>query len=235
MAESKHRRATVVALGAGTLLLVLLLGALNAFRLDFLHPSSSGQIILFTALSILAFLLFVTLLVLLFRNILKLLADERSRVLGSRLRSRMLIGAVLLSFAPALFMFLFSFLLMNRSIDRWFSQPVAELRDNSTRIALDLAHYVSLNARAEAESLARSRSFADHYAGGDRPRLLDEIRTHRITLQGGFAIVYRDGDPMAQYQLPQQPAKVHAWLEEDPAEKSQDITTAALIAGAAHR
>ena len=232
MAESKHRRATVVALGAGTLLLVLMLGALNAFRLDFLRPSSSGQIVLFTALSIIAFLLFVTLLVLLLRNILKLLADERSRVLGSRLRSRMLIGAVLLSFAPALFMFLFSFLLMNRSIDRWFSQPVGELRDNSIRIALELAHYVSLNARAEAESLARSRSFADHYATADGSRLLDEIRTHRITLQGGFAVVYRDGNPLAQYQLPQQSAKVHAWLDAN-AEKnniSEDITTAALMA-----
>ena len=223
-----------MALGAGTLLLVLILGALNAFRLGFLHPDSSGQIFLFTALSVIVFLLFVTLLILLLRNILKLLADERSRVLGSRLRSRMLIGAVLLSFAPALFMFLFSFLLMNRSIDRWFSQPVAELRDNSTRIALELAHYVSLNARAEAESLARSQPFAQHYESGDQSRLLDEIRTHRITLQGGFAIVYRDGVPVAQYQLPQpsQPAMVRAWVDDDTTNKSpfEDFTAAALTA-----
>jgi len=223
-----------VALGAGTLLLVLILGALNAFRLGFLHPDSSGQIFLFTALSVIVFLLFVTLLILLLRNILKLLADERSRVLGSRLRSRMLIGAVLLSFAPALFMFLFSFLLMNRSIDRWFSQPVAELRDNSTRIALELAHYVSLNARAEAESLARSQPFAQHYESGDQARLLDEIRTHRITLQGGFAIVYRDGVPVAQYQLPQpsQPAMVRAWVDDHTPNKSpfEDFTAAALTA-----
>jgi len=221
-------------LGAGTLLLVLVLGALNAFRLSFLHPNSSGQIFLFTALSVIVFLLFVTLLILLLRNILKLLADERSRVLGSRLRSRMLIGAVLLSFAPALFMFLFSFLLMNRSIDRWFSQPVAELRDNSTRIALELAHYVSLNARAEAESLARSPSFAQHYEVGDGSRLLEEIRTHRITLQGGFAIVYRDGTPVAQYQSPQpsQPAMVRAWVDDDDSSKNkfQDFTVAALTA-----
>jgi two-component system, NtrC family, nitrogen regulation sensor histidine kinase NtrY len=224
-----------VALGVATLLLVLVLGALNAFRLGFLHPNSSGQIFLFTALSVIVFLLFVTLLLLLLRNILKLLADERSRVLGSRLRSRMLIGAVLLSFAPALFMFLFSFLLMNRSIDRWFSQPVAELRDNSTRIALELAHYVSLNARAEAESLARSQSFSQHYESGDQSRLLDEIRTHRITLQGGFAVVYRDGVPVAQYQLPQpsQPAMVRAWVDDDNTNKSspfEDFTAAALTA-----
>jgi two-component system, NtrC family, nitrogen regulation sensor histidine kinase NtrY len=222
-----------MALGAGTLLLVLLLGALNAFRLSFLRPNSTGQIFLFTALSVVVFLLFVTLLILLLRNILKLLADERSRVLGSRLRSRMLIGAVLLSFAPALFMFLFSFLLMNRSIDRWFSQPVAELRDNSTRIALELAHYVSLNARAEAESLARSPSFAQHYEIGDGTRLLDEIRTHRITLQGGFAVVYRDGTPVAQYQSPQpsQPAMIRTWVDDDDGKSvREDFTIAALTA-----
>ena len=179
MAEPKYRRTTVTVLAAATLLLVLLLSALNAFKLSFLHPSSTGEIFVFTALSVIVFLLFVTLLLLLLRNILKMFADQRSRVLGSRLRSRMLIGALLISFAPALCMFLFSFLLMNRSIDRWFSQPVAELRDNSTRIASELAHYVSLNARAEAESLARSQSFAQHYESADRPRLLDEIRTHR--------------------------------------------------------
>ncbi len=235
MAESKHRRATVVALAAATLLLVLLLSSLNAFKLSFLHPVSTGEIFLFTALSVIVFLLFVMLLVLLLRNILRLLADQRSRVLGSRLRSRMLIGALLLSFAPALFMFLFSFGLMNRSIDRWFTQPVAELRDNSTRIAVELAHYVSLNARAEAESLARSPSFTEHYESADRPRLLDEIRTHRITLQGGFAVVYRDGFPVAQYQLPQSsdPAVVHAWLDDNEGDKSgtfQDFPAAALKA-----
>jgi PAS domain S-box-containing protein len=235
LAESKHRRATVVALAAATLLLVLLLSSLNAFKLSFLHPVSTGEIFLFTALSVIVFLLFVMLLVLLLRNILRLLADQRSRVLGSRLRSRMLIGALLLSFAPALFMFLFSFGLMNRSIDRWFTQPVAELRDNSTRIAVELAHYVSLNARAEAESLARSPSFTEHYESADRTRLLDEIRTHRITLQGGFAVVYRDGFPVAQYQLPQSsdPPVVHAWLDENDGDKSatfQDFPSAALKA-----
>ena len=124
---------------------------------------------------------------------------------------------------------------MNRSIDRWFTQPVAELRDNSTRIAVELAHYVSLNARAEAESLARSPSFTQHFEDSDRPRLLDEIRTHRITLQGGFAVVYRDSAPVAQYQLPQtsQPATVHAWLDDQDVQKNNkfdDFTVAALKA-----
>ena len=220
MSESKHRRATIVALASATLFLVLLLSGLNAFRLGFLHPSSTVQILVFSALSILIFLLFVTVVVLLLRNILKLLADQRSRVLGSRLRTRMILGALLISFAPALFMFSFSYGLMNRSIDRWFSQPVAELRESSTRIALELAQYVTLNARAEAESLARSQNFASAYQTSDAAAILDEIRTHRITLQGGFTAVYRDTGVVASYELPQarQPVKVRSWLNDDASE-----------------
>jgi two-component system, NtrC family, nitrogen regulation sensor histidine kinase NtrY len=238
LAGSKHRRITVAILAVATLFLVLLLSGLNAFRLEFLHPRSISQILLFISLPVLAFLLLVTLLVLLLRNILKLLADQRSRVLGSRLRSRMIFGALLLSFAPALCMCLFSFLLLNRSIDRWFTQPVADMRENSTRIALDLANYVNLNARSEAESLARSASFEQNYQANDEPALLDEIRTHRITLQGGFAIVYRDGAPVAQYQLPKttRPATVHAWLDEDtPDESSDTAPLTAIVLKAAQR
>ena len=238
MAESKHRRATVITLALATLFLLLLMAALNAFNLSFLQPRSIAQIQIFTALSVLVFLLFVILLVLLLRNTLKLMADQRSRALGSRLRSRMLIGAVLISFAPALFMFLFSYELLNRSIDRWFTQPVSELREGSTRIALDLANYVSLNARAEAESIARSESFTQNYNASNLPLMLDEMRAHRITLQGGFAVIYRDGAPVTDYQLPQasQPVSLRAWLDDDSGNAPpQAESLAATVLRAAQR
>lgn len=211
----KHKRATIAALGVVALVLLLVLASLNAFRLNFLYPHSVAAIFLFTTLTVLVFLLFLLLLVLLSRNILKIYADRRSRLLGSRLRSRLLVGALLLSFAPAAFMFFFSFGLMNRSIDRWFSQPVSELREDSTRIALELSHYVTLNARAEAESLARSEAISLNYQAGDTNALLDEIRTHRITLQGGFVIIYRDEAAIVQYELPSAsgPIRVSAWMD----------------------
>jgi nitrogen fixation/metabolism regulation signal transduction histidine kinase len=216
LAQTKHRRAIVIGLGLATLVLLLVLGALNAFKIDFLHPRSAAQIQLFTALSVLVFVLLVVLLVLLLRNILKLMADQRSRALGSRLRSRMLIGAVLISFSPALFMFLFSYWLLNRSIDRWFTQPVSTLRDNSTRIALNLANYVTQNARAEAESIARSDTFMQDFRNSNLQGMRDEIRAHRTTLQGGFTIIYRDGAPVTKYQLLQspEPATVRTWLDD---------------------
>ncbi len=44
--------------------------------------------------------------------------------------------------------------------------------------------------------------------------LTSQIHSRRITLQGGFAVVYRDGQPLASYQLPAGvgPAGVHIWL-----------------------
>ena len=235
MPGSKHRRGTIIILALATFFLLLLLGTLNAFKLDFLEPRTVEQIQLFSALSIIVFLLFVILLLLLLRNILKLMADQRSRALGSHLRSRMMIGAVLISFAPALFMFLFSYWLLNRSIDRWFTQPVSELREDSTRIALDLANYVSVNARAEAESIARSENFTENYRTSNVDGMLDEMRAHRATLQGGFTIVYRDGVPMTQYQLPQtsEPALVRPWLDDgdsNPPPQTEPLATTILHA-----
>src|SRR6201996_2778948 len=146
MAQGSSRRANLI-LTLGILLLVLfaLLATLNAFNLNFLNPASPTQTLVFLALSVLAFLLFVGVLVLLVRNVLKLYADQRSRVLGTRLRTRMLWGAVLVSLVPLVFMFAFSYLLMNRAVDRWFSQNPNEMRYDSSQLELELAQYTSAN------------------------------------------------------------------------------------------
>ncbi|MGC2401278.1 MAG: ATP-binding protein [Acidobacteriaceae bacterium] len=224
--ESQHRRTAVIALGGGLFVLLLMLAALNAFNLPFLRPDDSGQIFLFTALSGVAFLLLLTLLVLLFRNIVKLMAGQHSRVLGSRIRSRMLVGALLLSFAPAVFMFLFSFGLLNRSMERWFSQPASQLREDSTRISVELSQYAAANARAEAESLASSPGLAEAVQTGNSEALLQEMGTHRITLEGGFAVVFRNALAIGQYQLPQNThrAVIRSWLAETTGETgSRDL------------
>lgn len=239
MAENSKRKMLVWVLGAGMLLLFLLLGALNAFNLGFLHPRSIGQVFLFTALSVLVFLLFVVLLVLLSRNILKLFVDERSRVLGSRLRSRMLVGAVLISFAPALFMFFFSYGLMNRSIDRWFSQPTSDLRDESTRIALELAQYATANARAEADSLASSDELKQDLRNEDTAAVQSVLQTHRISLEGGFAMVFREGKVVSEFQLPSSETvtSIRSWIQEsgDDVNPPAGESIYATLLGAAQR
>jgi len=153
MATPANRR-KIAALGVSLLALFVALATLNAFNTQLPTPATTQQIVIFTGLSIVAFLLFVAVLILLVRNVLKLYADQRSRVMGTRLRARMLWGAVLVSLIPIASMYAFSYLLLNRAVDRWFSQPAAEMRDDSNSMALELARYTTANARAEADSIA---------------------------------------------------------------------------------
>ena len=195
-------------------LVLAVFGALQAFNtsnIGFLNPESSGETLVFTGLTVVVFLLLLVLLMLLLRNILKLYADQSSSALGSRLRTRMVLGAALIALAPAVFMFLFSFQLMNRSIDRWFSPNTSELREDSTRVVLELAQYVTSNARGEAESIAASGA-----ADQDGHVLADVLASHRITLDGGFAIVYgKDLHVLGSFDAPPEssPATLVPWLE----------------------
>jgi two-component system nitrogen regulation sensor histidine kinase NtrY len=210
------RRRSVALLAGGALLFFALLGALSWFNtsnVGFLNPETSGETLIFTSLTVLVFLLLLVLLMLLLRNILKLYVGQSSSALGARLRTRMVVGAALIALTPAVFMFLFSFNLMNRSIDRWFSPNTSELREDSTRVVLELAQYVTDNARVEAESIAASGALDK-----EQPALQDELGSHRITLGGGFAEVYSKGlHAIANYQAPAESstASLLPWLPEN--------------------
>ena len=207
-ASAQQRKVWSIASGVIVLVLALGYAALNAFKLDFLSPATTEQIVVFTGLSAVAFLVFVGVLVMLARNLLKLYADQKSQVMGSRLRTRMLWGAVLVSLLPISFMFFFSYGLMNRAVDRWFSQPVTEIFDGSNVMAEELAEYTTANARAEAESIAAGLpSLASARNGGgeiaNHAVLERVLRQHEITLQGGFVVVFREGRAVAALNLPQ--------------------------------
>jgi nitrogen fixation/metabolism regulation signal transduction histidine kinase len=231
-----RRRAFVIALSVCLLLLFLSLATLNAFNFSFLNPNSPLQTLVFVSLSVIGFLLFVGVLVLLVRNVLKLYADQRSRVLGTRLRTRMLWGAVLVSLVPLVFMFAFSYLLMNRAVDRWFSQPVTQMHDDANTMALELYHYADANARSEADSIALELSNIDvsnvdrsHAARSNRslpPTSLAALNRifehHQVTLQGGFVILYRDRQPIDSLHVPRTPSGKSELRSIQPTEPSTD-------------
>lgn len=229
--DDNKRKGLSIALGTCLLVLLAALAALNAFNKRFLDPETTGQIFIYTGLSIVAFLLFVAVLIMLVRNVLKLYADQRSRVMGTRLRTRMLWGAVLVSLLPISFMFSFSYLLLNRAVERWFSQPVTEMRDASNNMAFELARYTTANARAEAESIATSlpdppEKTADTAYGRNLQAIL---RQHEITLQSGFVAVYRDQQTISSFQIPKgggAPVRVKPWLPEGKEAKAgSDLTS----------
>jgi len=197
-----YRKQVIILLAVSVFLLLAILVSETAFDLNFLHPGNNQDIAVFAALSALIFLLFVALSFVLMRNLLKLFAERRLGVLGSKFRTRMVAGALLLSSVPVMVMYWFSYGLMNRSIDKWFSTPVEEVRADTHAMASLLANYAMQNARAEAASIAASPEVEPAFSGHGFTGVLNEFHHHELTLQGGFALAVRDGNAEASFNAP---------------------------------
>src|ERR1700746_3035737 len=198
----KSRKKLIIVL---TILSVVLFGvtlAQSSFDLPFINPTNNQQIVFLVALSAIVFLLFVALTFVLARNLIKLFAERRLGVLGSKFRTRLVVGSLLLSFIPVIVMFWFAYGLMNRSIDKWFSTPVEEVRQDTRIMGTMLSKYAAANAHAEAEAIASSQETQRAFEGHGFSPVLNEFRRHEATLQGGFAIAIESGNAEASFGAP---------------------------------
>jgi nitrogen fixation/metabolism regulation signal transduction histidine kinase len=200
--KGTNRKQVIILLAIAVLLLFAVLASQTAFNRTILQADTNQQAIIFYALSLLISLLFVALTFVLARNLLKLFAERRMGVLGSKFRTRMVAGALLLSFVPVMVMYWFAYGLMNRSIDKWFSTPVEEVRSDTRAVTSLLTQYAHQNADAEAKAIAASpevqRAFENH---GFAP-VAKELKRHETTLQGGFAIVLRNDAAESSFNTP---------------------------------
>jgi len=207
MAERKaprgpSRKKVILLLAAAGLPLFGILFSLSSFELRFINPRTNQQTVSLVALTLLVSLLFGALTFVLFRNLIKLFAERRLGVLGSKFRTRLVVGSLLLSFIPVIVMFWFAYGLMNRSIERWFSTPVEEVQQDTALMAGLLSRYAAENAHAEALAVAAlpdtQRAFQGHSFSG----VLDAFRAREATLQGGFAFAIEDGNAEASFNSP---------------------------------
>lgn len=198
----KDRKRLIIFLAAGSFILFAILLSESSFDLPFINPSTTQQTVFLAALSALVFLLFVTLTFVLARNLIKLFAERRMGVLGSKFRTRLVVGSLLLSFLPVIVMFWFAYGLMNRSIERWFSTPVEEVRQDTALMAQMLAKYVAANAHAEALSIASAPETQRAFDGHSFSGVLNQFRMREATLQGGFAFAILSGDAEASFGAP---------------------------------
>jgi len=192
----------VIALGVTAFLLLAILVLQGSFNLKFISPDSNQQLLFFAGLSALIFLLFVALTVVLGRNLLKLYAERQQGVAGSKFRTRLVVVHLLLSFLPVIVMFWFSYGLMNRSIDKWFSQPVEEVRTDTSAMSALLYDYAGQNAASEAQAIAQADEFQRAFASKNFAAANDELREHIPTLKGGFALALANGNAAASLNTP---------------------------------
>src|SRR3954465_10752094 len=200
----QRRRVRVIVIGVAALVLTFVVFSQNAFNLTpILSPDSSQQTLVFVALSTLILLMTVALCFVLARNLLKLFAERRGGVLGSKFRTKMVFGSLMLSAVPVIFFCIFAFLLLNRSIEKWFSRPVEELRDDSAQIAAQLGRYATDNARAEAQAIAEQPETVKAFETENYTPVMQAFRQRQTTLQGGFALAIVDDYAVASLHAPE--------------------------------
>src|SRR5271165_6600008 len=102
MPQKPNRTPAIVALSICIFILFAIIFSQAAFNLTFLQPDTSEETLIYAALSALIFLLFIALTFVLLRTLLRLYAERKSGVLGSKFRSRMVLGALLLSLGPVI-------------------------------------------------------------------------------------------------------------------------------------
>jgi len=195
--KTSGRRKAVIALAIGAFLLLAILVSQASFNLKFISPDSNEQLLFFAGLSGLIFFAFVALTLVLGRNLLKLYAERRQGVAGSKFRTRLVVVSLLLSFLPVLAMSWFSYGLMNRSIDKWFSQPVEEVRADTAAMSALLYDYAGQRASSEAQSIAQTDEFQTAFASKNFSAATEELREHIPALQGGFVLALKDGNGSA--------------------------------------
>ena len=200
--EPSRRKRVIYVTSAAVFLLLAVIVSQTSFDLNFLRPDNNQSIAFFAALSALIFLLFVALTFVLARNLLKLFAERRLGVLGSKFRTRLVVVSLLLSFLPVIVMFWFAYGLMNRSIDKWFSSPVEEVRRDTAAMASMLSDYAAQNAHVEAVSLAATPEAQYAFEGHSFSSVVSAFRRHETTLQGGFALAIEDGNAEASFGAP---------------------------------
>ncbi len=203
--EQKKRSSTpaLIALSICVFFLFTVILAQATFKLTFFEPDTSEETIIVALVSALIFFLFVALTFVLIRTLLRLYAERKTGMLGSKFRSHMVLGALLLSLGPVIFLFLFSYGLLNRSLEKWFSRPTEDVQYHTNLIASLLTQYAATNAEDEAKRIAATPAAQKSFQTGNFSYIIDEFRASEVTLQGGFAFALVDDRAEASFHAPE--------------------------------
>jgi two-component system nitrogen regulation sensor histidine kinase NtrY len=161
--QSRRKRNLIVV----AFVLALMVGA-SAFNVTFRPgelPIASNLVVI--ALANLNVIVLLLLVVLLFRNLIKLWVERRQQGLGSKFKAKLVLAFLLLAVAPAGLIFIIASNLINRSIEGWFKPQVERPLDQALAVAQ--TYYQNL----EATSLRHARQLARVI---DRDGLLAEDR-----------------------------------------------------------
>src|SRR5262252_3386296 len=158
-----RRRFVPWILGGLVLLLLFIMVSQQLWLWNVVRPDTASDTLVLYSLSTLNFVAFIVFLFIFIRSLIKLRRERRERELGSKIKTRLLVYFISLSFLPIAAMAAFSYLFLNRSLEKWFPPfsegLVAEAEDLEREAANaqvqnvhDIAAVLALALNSQTES-----------------------------------------------------------------------------------
>jgi two-component system, NtrC family, nitrogen regulation sensor histidine kinase NtrY len=120
--QTRRRRGLLLWAVGGTLALLLsIIVSQQLWLWTVIRPDTASDTLVLYALSTLNFAAFIVFSFIFIRSLLKLRRERNERQLGSKIKTRLLVHFIAISFLPITAMAVFSYLFLNRSLEKWFS------------------------------------------------------------------------------------------------------------------
>ena len=151
---TRRRRILLWTLGITVLLLLSIILSQQLWLWTVIPPDTASDTLLLYALSTLNFVAFVVFSFIFVRNLLKLRRERRERQLGSKIKTRLLVYFIAISFLPIIAMAVFSYLFLNRSLEKWFARLPARVVNEAQEVQREAVDAQTRNLLETASLLA---------------------------------------------------------------------------------
>src|SRR2546425_6081278 len=154
---TRRRRILLWTLGPIVLLLLSVIVSQQLWLWTIVPLDTASDTLLLYALSTLNFVAFVIFSFIFVRNLLKLRRERRERQLGSKIKTRLLVYFIAISFLPIIAMASFSYLFLNRSLEKWFGSLPARVVNEAQEVQREAIDAQTRNLQDNAALLAVGR------------------------------------------------------------------------------
>jgi two-component system, NtrC family, nitrogen regulation sensor histidine kinase NtrY len=168
----RRRRALLWVLGTTVLLLLAIIVSQQLWLWTVIRPDTASDTVVLYALSTLNFVAFVVFLFIFVRNLLKLRREREERQLGSKVKTRLLVYFISISFLPITAMAVFSYLFLNRSLEKWFNPLPEEILQQAQKVRRETLESHEQTLRDNASLLVL---LLNKQAPQDRQATLDQV------------------------------------------------------------
>jgi two-component system nitrogen regulation sensor histidine kinase NtrY len=175
--RKRRRRETFIIASLVVVIPILTYLATKVFDLG-LDLSISNSVLILVLINInvilLLLLLFLTL-----RNLVKLLFERRKKIMGARLKTKLVLAFVILSLFPTMLLFFVSVQIIPSSIEYWYSLPIEKSLESSLEVGQDYHNRVIDDLLSFGNRLGSLITYYEYTTRGkdlELERLIDEKR-----------------------------------------------------------